>query len=78
MDAWLEAPKACRDETEACLEKREPNLEEMEAVAEHQEVFNREDAVEKIGALEDRYGNQCLFVRRHGQLKKWRTKDNVV
>jgi hypothetical protein len=48
---------------------------ESEAVAEHQEVPNEEAAVENIGALEDRYGDQHLAVRRHGQLKKWAQGD---
>jgi hypothetical protein len=51
------------------------NLEQMtttesEAVSEHQKVPNENAAMEKIGALEDRYGDQHLAVRRHGQLKK--------
>jgi hypothetical protein len=47
----------------------------IEFKSEHQEVPNKEVAVEAIGALEDRYGDQRLAVRCHGQLKK-RTQGN--
>jgi hypothetical protein len=43
--------------------------EETEVVAQHQKVPYAEAAVETIGALGDRYGDQCLAVRHSRWLK---------
>jgi peptidoglycan hydrolase CwlO-like protein len=59
MDDNLEQMKAFLGVEEACLEKREPTPEEMEAVVEHQEVPKGATQEERIGALKDRYGEQC-------------------
>jgi hypothetical protein len=50
--------KACLRVTEACLEKREAHPEEIGATAEQQEAPNEEAALETIGSLEDRSGDQ--------------------
>jgi hypothetical protein len=68
--AWLEKMKARGEVTEDHPEKREGNTEEMKSILEHQEVPKEEAAVETIKALEDRYGNQRLTVRRRGWLNK--------
>jgi hypothetical protein len=43
----------------------EGTSEEMEAVVEHQEVPKGATHEEKIGALEDQYGDQLLAIRCH-------------
>jgi hypothetical protein len=55
----------------------EANPEEIDAVAEHQEVPNKEAAVETIGALEDQSGDQQLAVEYQNLQKRW-NKDDVV
>jgi hypothetical protein len=60
---------------EACLEKTEAtdlgaNPEEIKSVVEHQKASKEETLVEIIGALEDRYGNRYLALRRRRQLRK--------
>jgi hypothetical protein len=61
---------------ESCLEKMELIPEEVEVVAERQKVPN-EEAVEAIGAPEDRLGDQRPGMRCRNPLKR-RTKDDVV
>jgi hypothetical protein len=46
----------------------EANREKLEAIAEHQEVPNKEAAVEMIGALKDQSGDWHLAVRYCGWL----------
>jgi hypothetical protein len=70
MEAWTEKMMTRREATEAYPEKLEPNPEEMKSIAEHQEDTKEEAEVETIGALEDRYGDRRLIVRRHGRPKK--------
>jgi hypothetical protein len=52
------------------------NPEETEATAEHQEVSNKEAAVETMRAPEDQSGDWHLAVRHHGWLKKWTQGDS--
>jgi hypothetical protein len=53
----------------------ESNREEKEVVAEHQEVPNKEAALEIIGAVEDQYGNWHLGVGCLQQPKTWTQGD---
>jgi hypothetical protein len=46
----------------ACPEKREAIPEEGEVIVVHQKVPNEEAAVETIGVLEDRSGDQRLIM----------------
>jgi hypothetical protein len=48
----------------------EANPEEIESKSAHQEVPKEVAAMETIGALEDRYGDQYLAIRSHRQPKK--------
>jgi hypothetical protein len=60
--------------------KRKPKLRlttESDAVVDHQEVPNGQAAVETVGALEDRSGDQRPARRYQNTLKR-RFKDNVV
>jgi hypothetical protein len=57
IDAWIER-------AEACVGKLEVDREKSNAVAEHQEDPKKEAAVEMIGALDDRFKNRHLAVRR--------------
>jgi hypothetical protein len=55
---------ACQEATEAYLERKEPTPVKMANVVAHSKILKEEAAVETIGALEDRYGDQNLAVRR--------------
>jgi hypothetical protein len=55
----------------------ETNPEETEAIVEHQEIFNKEDSVETVGALKDRSSGQELAMGYQNPLRKW-TKNGVV
>jgi hypothetical protein len=83
MRAWGNQMKVRRkDKMDACLEKTETcvrplkvtdleaNPEATQAVMEKQEVRNEEMIVDAIGALEDRYRDRHLAVRRRQEPKK--------
>jgi hypothetical protein len=53
------------------------NPEETEAITEHQEDPSEEAAVETIGTLGDRSGDQRLAMGYWNPWKRW-AKDNVI
>jgi hypothetical protein len=57
--------------------KPEIKITESDAVEEYREVLNGQAAVENIGGLEDRLGNQRPAGGYRNPLKKW-AKDDVV
>jgi hypothetical protein len=89
-EACREVTEACLEKTAATrkawqepvkfeieTELEEMNATESRAVAEHQEIPNDEAAVETIGALEDRSGDQQSAVGYRTPLKR-RTQDEVL
>jgi hypothetical protein len=68
--------EACLEKTDAYLEEKEPAPVEMANVAVPHEDSNEEAAVETIGALEDKYGDRHLDIRRRRQPKKRTHGDN--
>jgi hypothetical protein len=46
----------------------EANWEMLETIVEHQEVLDKEAAMETVSSLEDRHGVWCLAIRCHGRL----------
>jgi hypothetical protein len=73
----LQEMKSQTEETKDRPEKRKAIAEELEVVTERQQVPNKEAAVEIIGVVKDRSGDQWPAVGCRYPLKR-RTKENVL
>jgi hypothetical protein len=71
----MKAGKEKIENTGTCLVSKKPTSEEIKSEAKHEEVSMEEATVETFEALKERYRDQHLAVRCHGQPKK-RTQGN--